>query len=74
MRHTEAVKRLATAFLKLYFPSVRSPEDVDLKLFKRYCLNPAVEMRETIWRQLRILDSEYSNEDKQMPVFRLMEP
>lgn len=71
VRHTEAVKRIATAYLKLLFPHWRRPEDVDMKLFNRYCLRPAVNMRKIIWRQLSILDAEYKNEDKQMPTFSL---
>ncbi len=73
VRHTEAVKRIATAYLKLLFPNVRTASDVDLRLFNRYCLRPAVEMRKIIWRQLSILDPEYKNEDKQMPIFHIKE-
>ena len=73
VRHTEAVKRIATAYLKLLFPQVRTVGDVDLKLFNRYCLRPAVNMRKIIWRQLSILDSEYKKDDKQMPVFTVKE-
>ena len=71
VRHTEAVKRIATAYLKLLFPNVRSVEDVDPRLFMKYCLRPAINMRKVIWRQLSILDSEYKNEEKQMPTFTL---
>lgn len=71
VRHTEAVKRIATAYLKLLFPNVRSAADVDPKLFLRYCLRPAINMRRIIWRQLSILDKEYQNEDRQMPMFSL---
>lgn len=71
VRHSEAVKRIATAYLKLLFPNVRTAEDVDPKYFMRYCLRPAINMRKTIWRQLSILDKEYKNEDKQMPLFSL---
>ena len=71
VRHTEAVKRIATAYLKLLFPNVRSVNDVNPKEFMKYCLRPAIKMRKIIWRQLSILDSEYKNEDKQMPEFTL---
>lgn len=71
VRHTEAVKRIATAYLKLLFPNVRSVGDVDTKKFMRYCLRPAIKMREIVWRQLSILDVEYKNDDKQMPTFSL---
>lgn len=71
VRHTEAVKTLATAYLKLFFPNVRGAEDVDPREFMRYCLRPAINMRKIIWRQMSILDSEYKNDDKQMPQFTL---
>lgn len=71
VRHTEAVKRIATAYLKLLFPNVRNVSDVNPKHFMRYCLRPAINMRKIIWRQLSILDPEYKNEDKQMPSFTL---
>ena len=71
VRHTEAVKRIATAYLKLLFPLVRTVDDVDPRQFMRYCLRPAINMRKIIWRQLSILDNEYKNEDKQMPTFSL---
>lgn len=71
IRHSEAVKRIATAYLKLLFPNVRTAADVNLREFKRYCLRPAMNMRQIIWRQLSILDEEYKNEDKQMPSFSL---
>ena len=69
VRHTEAVKRIATAYLKLLFPNVRSVDDVDRRIFNHYCLRPAVNMRKIIWKQLSILDSEYKDDDKQMPTF-----
>lgn len=72
-RHTEAVKRIATAYLKLLFPNVRTAKDVDLKRFNRYCLRPAVRMRSIILRQLRILDKEYKSSDHDMPAFTLKE-
>ena len=71
VRHTEAVKRIATAFMKLLLPHVRTVADVDPKEFLRYCLRPAIKMRRIIWQQLSILDQEYKNEDKFMPGFSL---
>ena len=44
-RHVEAVKRLTTAYLKLFFPNVRSAADVDREQFKQFCLTPAIKMR-----------------------------
>lgn len=63
VRHTEAVKRIATAYLKLLFPNVRTASDVNPKEFMKYCLRPAIKMRKIIWRQLSILDAEYKNMD-----------
>lgn len=62
-RDTEAVKRLATAWLKLLFPHVRRPEDIGAREFRRFCLDRAMEMRGIILRQLGILDSEYRRKD-----------
>ena len=70
-RNTEAVKRIATAYLKLLFPNVRSVEDINVMEFQQYCLRPAVKMRQIIFRQLGILDSQYRG--KNMPAFSIKE-
>ena len=67
-RHTTAIKRLCTAFLKLLFPHVQCPEDIDKKDFENYCLKPALEMRGVIYKQLCIIDAkEYAVPDKAIP-------
>lgn len=66
-RDTEAVKRIATAYLKLLFPNVREPGDITALDFKRYCLDRARKMRDTIKYQLGVLDEEYRGKD--IPVF-----
>ncbi|MGC8482410.1 MAG: BREX system Lon protease-like protein BrxL [Thermodesulfobium sp.] len=66
-RDTEAVKRIATAYLKLLFPNVREPDDITARDFKRYCLDRAKKMRDTIKYQIGILDSEYTGKD--IPIF-----
>ncbi|TAL39058.1 MAG: BREX system Lon protease-like protein BrxL [Spirochaetes bacterium] len=66
-RDTEAVKRIATAYLKLLFPNVREPGDITAREFKRYCLDRARKMRDTIKYQLGVLDEEYRGKD--IPVF-----
>jgi len=66
-RDTEAVKRIATAYLKLLFPNVREPGDITAREFKRYCLDRARKMRDTIKYQLGILDAEYRGKD--IPAF-----
>ena len=71
-RHVEAVKRITTAYLKLFFPNVRSVSDIDKHEFLQYCLRPAVKMRKIVQKQLEILDpKEYKKEDKQMPTFSI---
>ena len=69
-RDTEAVKRIATAYLKLLFPNVRSVADVDKNLFKKYCLDRACQMRSTIRNQLALLDIEYAG--KEIPKFEVI--
>jgi len=70
-RDTEAVKRIATAYLKLLFPNVREAKDIQISEFNRYCLRRARMMRDTIKTQLGILDSEYKGKD--VPVFSIKE-
>ena len=66
-RDTEAVKRIATAYLKLLFPQVRSADDITAREFKRFCLDRARMMRDTIKYQLGMLDVEYRGKD--IPAF-----
>jgi ATP-dependent Lon protease len=68
-RNLEAIKKLATAYLKLLFPDVRSAEDVNIKDFRDYCLDPAIRLRWSVLCQLRFLDEEY--EDVKMPSLRI---
>ncbi len=58
-RDTEAVKRIATALMKLLFPQATSRELVDPEMFSVYCLEPAMEMRGIIRKQLHKMDIEY---------------
>jgi len=66
-RDTEAVKRIATAYLKLLFPNVRTQYDISKNDFDRYCLYPASKMRSNVKIQLGILDEEYKG--KSIPKF-----
>lgn len=67
-RHITAIKRLCTALLKLLFPNVQSPSDIKREDFIKYCLNPAVEMRSIIYKQLCIIDpKEYAVASKAIP-------
>ncbi|MDR2750134.1 MAG: BREX system Lon protease-like protein BrxL, partial [Clostridiales bacterium] len=70
-RDTEAVKRIATAYLKLLFPHVRSSKDISVEDFKKYCLGRATLMRETIVKQLGLLDVEFKG--KAVPEFGIEE-
>ena len=67
-RHMTAIKRLCTAMMKLLFPHVQSAGDISREEFLRYCLNPAVEMRSVIYKQLCIIDpKEYNTPNKRIP-------
>jgi len=66
-RDTEAVKRIATAYLKLLFPHVQSADEIKTRKFKRYCLDRARKMRDVIKYQLGLLDIEYRG--KELPTF-----
>ena len=68
-RDTEAVKRIATAYLKLLFPNVRQVSDITPLDFKHYCLDRAMKMRDTIRYQLGLLDVEYRGKD--LPSFKI---
>jgi len=68
-RDTEAVKRIATAYLKLLFPNVRNAGGITAREFERYCLGRARKMRDVIKYQLGKLDAEYLGKD--MPRLRV---
>jgi ATP-dependent Lon protease len=57
MRDLKAIRRLAAGFLRLLFPNLRPTEEE----FLRYCIQPAVEMRQRVRNQLSRLDSEYKD-------------
>jgi len=58
-RDVTAVKRIATAYLKLLFSHWQEKTDVDVEQFAKYCLNPAIHMRKIIKTQMGIMDVEY---------------
>lgn len=62
-RDTEAIKRMCTGFLKLFFPNVKDVKDVNIEEFVEYCLNPAMSMRGIIKKQLGIIDCEFSGKN-----------
>ena len=63
-RDSKAIKRIATAYLKLIFPQWSRPEDVDKNEFDTYCLQPAINRRGIIKEQCHYIDSEFKT---QMP-------
>ena len=64
-RDTQSIVKLATAFMKLYFPHWTNTNKVDKKLFEEYCLEPAKHMRNLIKIQLGYMDLEFK--DKIVP-------
>lgn len=70
-RDTEAVKRICTAYLKLLYPNVRSAEDISAFEFKKYCLKPAMEMRQIIRMQMGYADEKYQG--SMVPAFTIRE-
>lgn len=61
-RDTKAIIKIATAYLKLLFPNVRSVDDVNKEEFKKYCLDPAIKMRGIIKHQISLIDIEFTDE------------
>lgn len=58
-REKEAVFRLCTAYLKLFFPHADSVLIHDAKFkqeFDKYCLTPAKRMQETVLKQMKIIN------------------
>lgn len=58
-RDTKAIIKVATAYLKLLFPWVRDPGDIDPMMFLQYCLKPAIEKRAIIKQQIAMIDKEF---------------
>lgn len=69
-RDVTAVKRLASAYLKLLFPHVVSPDDLKKDEFERHCLNPAMEKRGIIRKQCYLMDPEFKVELPEIRVRR----
>ena len=61
-RDVTAVKRIASGYLKLLFPHIRSPEDISSEEFENFCLKPAIEKRGLIRRQIHLIDPEFKEE------------
>lgn len=59
-RDTKAVTKLASGYLKLLFPHVKSPEDLSKEDFANFCLKPALEKRGIMRKQMALIDCEFS--------------
>lgn len=68
LRDFNAVKRIATAYMKLLFPHWISLEDINISLFDRYCLQPAIKRRGIIKEQCNNIDYEFK---RTMPDIRI---
>jgi ATP-dependent Lon protease len=61
-RDTKAIKKLCTAYLKLLLPHIDNANAIDKDTIFTYCLQPALEKRAIIRKQLAMMDSEFSEE------------
>lgn len=61
MRDAKAVKRIATAYMKLLFPHWRKLEHVNLNEFAIFCLNPALNRRGIVKEQCHNIDPEFKS-------------
>ncbi|MBP5214721.1 MAG: TIGR02688 family protein, partial [Bacteroidales bacterium] len=59
VRDSKAIKRMATAYMKLLFPHWDKEEDVDKDAFDLYCLQPALHRRGIVKEQCHFIDSEF---------------
>lgn len=62
MRDAKAVKRIATAYMKLLFPHWRRMEDVDKEEFELFCLRPSIYRRGIIKQQCHNIDPEFKSQ------------
>jgi ATP-dependent Lon protease len=69
VRDSKAIKRIATAYMKLLFPQWKSVDDVDKAEFERFCLTPAVYRRGIIKEQCHNIDPEFKS---RMPEVRVL--
>ena len=70
-RDVTSIKRLCSAFIKLLFPHWNSIDKVNKEEFKKYCLDPAIEMRTIIKKQLALMDNEFAS--RPFPEFQIVE-
>ena len=60
-RDTNAIKRVASALMKILFPHWRTLAKVNLEEFSTYCLKPAIQMRQLIKQQMSYLDVQFKH-------------
>lgn len=70
MRHTKAIKRIATAYLKLLFPHITNSEQINLSDFNMLCLQPAIRRRDIVRQQCSNIDAEISF-SKPIPIYQV---
>lgn len=70
VRDSNAIKRIATAYMKLLFPHWHRIEDVNEDEFRMYCLEPAIHRRGIIKTQCHNIDPEFKT---RMPVVDVVE-
>lgn len=61
-RNEEAVRSIASGMMKILFPH----GEVSTADFRRYCAEPAVELRQLVWEQLYTLDAEYRQYEERL--------
>lgn len=59
VRDTKAIKRIATAYMKLLFPHWRNIDDINKEEFNVYCLQPALHRRGIVKEQCHNIDPEF---------------
>ena len=69
-RNEEAVRSIASGMMKILFPH----GEVSTADFRRYCVEPAVELRQLVWEQLYTLDAEYRQYEERLDFELLPEP
>lgn len=61
-RNYDAVHMIVSGLMKLQFPHGEISEEE----FEIYCVKPAVELRQLVWEQIFMLDSEYRQYDEEI--------
>lgn len=61
-RNEDAVRLIASGLLKLQFPH----GEISAEEFEIFCVRPAIELRQLVWDQLYVLDSEYRQYDERL--------